>query len=657
MEHRLNSSPFRRIVVVSRTIARIPHLASFFPDSELLPLHAWSRNGVDAIAGWALKRSGRVARSLAALSGVPYLALEDGFVGASLPERSSAGRASLIVDPVGIYHDARAPSALERLLQTDGWISASLLREAEECIAFKKAHRLSKYNNAPDAALGPRTRRRILVLDQLRGDASIRGGLATPRRFSAMLAAAVAQAGDRDIWVKRHPVGGARRGCLDLAEHRSKIAGVLEDACDPISLFEQVDEVYTVSSLAGFEALLAGVPVRCFGLPFYAAWGATRDELNCSRRTKRRSVVEMFAAAYLNYSRYVDPLSGAPCALRTAMERLATLRAPDNAKSRHYACVRIEPWKREAIRGATGNRVSFHLTVRAAQRRARKTGGCVVVWASREPASLARRMREANLPLVRAEDGFIRSVGLGAQFHKASSFVFDEIGIYFDARRPSRLERILEETEFSASDLARAAQLRARIVAASVSKYNLPRSADNPFAFAQGKAAVLVVGQVENDASIRFSDGSVRTNLELLAAVRRDNPDAFIVYKAHPDVVAGRRRGRVRTADVLCHADAVADGLDISGYLASASVVHTMTSLSGFETLLRGKPVHVWGQPFYAGWGLTEDRLPIPRRRRRLTLDMLVAGALLHYPVYLDPGTRARCSPELLIDRICKVRQ
>ena len=33
--------------------------------------------------------------------------------------------------------------------------------------------------------------------------------------------------------------------------------------------------------------------------------------------------------------------------------------------------------------------------------------------------------------------------------------------------------------------------------------------------------------------------------------------------------------------------------------------VHTLTSLTGFEALLRGIEVHAYGGPFYAGWGLT----------------------------------------------------
>ncbi len=84
----------------------------------------------------------------------------------------------------------------------------------------------------------------------------------------------------------------------------------------------------------------------------------------------------------------------------------------------------------------------------------------------------------------------------------------------------------------------------------------------------------------------------------------------------------------------------------------AVDAVHVLTSLTGFEALLRGLPVATHGQPFFAGWGLTEDfGPPLPRRGRRLTLPELVAGVLILYPRYLDPVTELPCSPEVLLDR------
>jgi capsule polysaccharide export protein KpsC/LpsZ len=57
----------------------------------------------------------------------------------------------------------------------------------------------------------------------------------------------------------------------------------------------------------GFEALMAGKAVHCYGAPFYAGWGVTQDKLSIQGRTRRRSVEELFYFAYIESSRYYHP--------------------------------------------------------------------------------------------------------------------------------------------------------------------------------------------------------------------------------------------------------------------------------------------------------------------------------------------------------------
>ncbi len=85
--------------------------------------------------------------------------------------------------------------------------------------------------------------------------------------------------------------------------------------------------------------------------------------------------------------------------------------------------------------------------------------------------------------------------------------------------------------------------------------------------------------------------------------------------------------------------------------------VHVLTSLAGFEALLRGKTVTCYGQPFYVGWGLTHDLVPLTRRIRRLTLDELVAGALILYPTYVSRTTGKFTTPERALDELLHWRQ
>ena len=80
-----------------------------------------------------------------------------------------------------------------------------------------------------------------------------------------------------------------------------------------------------------------------------------------------------------------------------------------------------------------------------------------------------------------------------------------------------------------------------------------------------------------------------------------------------------------------------------------------MTSLTGFEALLRGIPVTTIGAPFYAGWGLTRDLGSVPARRLagpRPSLEALVHATLISYPRYRDPVTSLACPAEVICDRL-----
>jgi capsular polysaccharide export protein len=140
--------------------------------------------------------------------------------------------------------------------------------------------------------------------------------------------------------------------------------------------------------------------------------------------------------------------------------------------------------------------------------------------------------------------------------------------------------------------------------------------------------------------------GPIRTNLELLEAVRKERPEAFILYKEHPEVSSGNRPGRDERARAASLANFVLTRGGILSCIEACDEVHVLTSLAGFEALIRGKTVVCWGMPFFAGWHLTRDRIEFPRRGRPLSLDELVAGTLLIYPRYFHPSSGLECEPE-----------
>ncbi len=317
----------------------------------------------------------------------------------------------------------------------------------------------------------------------------------------------------------------------------------------------------------------------------------------------------------------------------------------------------VTSWKRTTLTafldGPNGPPV-FVSRPEDAAARAKRSSGQMVVWASRRTETAERAAREADVPLSRLEDGFLRSVGLGAAFIRPVSLVLDGAGVYYDPAGPSDLELILRERDIPEAMLARAAALRRRLVDEGATKYNVGAPAAR--VVPEGRFGVLVPGQVEDDASILRGAGAVRTNRALLAAARARRPDAFIVYKPHPDVVAGYRRGEAVDSECARIADAVVIDGSIAALYPQCRAIETMTSLSGFEGLLRGLEITTHGQPFYAGWGLTEDLAPQPRRGRPRTIEELVAAALILYPLYCDPVTLLPCGPETALDRILEQR-
>jgi capsular polysaccharide export protein len=332
--------------------------------------------------------------------------------------------------------------------------------------------------------------------------------------------------------------------------------------------------------------------------------------------------------------------------------------APQQANSGRgvAVCLGMSFWKRRRIAeflAAIDLNPIFLDSLDDAIAMATEKGGVLAVWAGREMPGLAAAARAADISVTRIEDGFLRSVGLGADFTQAVSIVVDRTGIYFDPTAPSDLETILNEAEFGPELVSRAQRLRRLVVSRGITKYNV--GAKLPvIASAHGRRRIFVPGQVEDDRSVTLGGAGTRSNLELLEAVRDRNPDAFILYKPHPDVDAGHRQGAVPDEGVRRFADGILRNVSTDAILAAIDEVHTLTSLAGFEALLRGRKVVVHGKAFYAGWGLTTDLAPPPRRRRALTLDELVAGVLILYPLYLDPVTRQRCDPETVIERFAE---
>ncbi len=613
---------------------------------EFLPPGVPPHRGIDGLAGWGIKGT---AMGEAARRGLPYLALEDGFLSTAGMGGRGDPNLSLSADRLGMHYDASRPSEIEQLIQDGPPLTAAEQADVRRLVEMMRGSNLGKYNAAPDVAEddpalaeGPP----VIVVDQIRGDKSVKAGGCGPETFERMLDAAIAENPGAKVIARVHPVEGrgSRRGHLrPLARERG--VEIYDRNVSWMSLARRAGRVYVATSLAGLEGLIAGAPVTCFGLPIYAGWGLTDDRRTCERRTARPTLDALVASIYLRYLRYLSPLDGEPCSGLDVARLLAARRRRDAETEGLTHVLGVHRWKDfhvEPFLKGRRSRLTYTMEPGEALKRQRDQGGRIVVWASREPADLEALCAAQGAQLVRMEDGFIRSVGLGANLAPPSSLVLDSRGIYYDPGRPSDLEHILQTADFPPELADQAAGLRSLIIRSGLSKYNVgaPEVAE---LFAGGRRRVLVPGQVANDASVVRGGGAIRDNLALLRAVRAARPDAFIVYKTHPDVEAGLRPGAIDSGEARQLADAIAYKASIASLLNQVHEVHTLTSLAGFEALMRELQVVTYGLPFYAGWGLTEDRELCQRRTRRLKLDELIAGSLILYPRYVHRPSLAPC--------------
>ncbi|MCL6284747.1 capsular polysaccharide biosynthesis protein [Ruegeria sp. 2012CJ41-6] len=588
----------------------------------------------DLVGIWGDSPTAHRGTSIAARRGAPLLRVEDSFLRSLHPGRHGEPPIGLNLDRSGVHFDAATRSDLEVLLTTHPLDDTALLNRARDAMARMRHQHLSKYC-ATDPTLPPPDPGYVLVVDQTRDDASVRASGGTDALFREMLVFAQEEHPGARVIIKTHPetAAGHRGGYYTQADANHRIS-LLDQPVSPWSLLEGAVGVYTLSSQLGFEAILAGHKPRIFGAPFYAGWGLTQDENPVPRRERRLTRAQLFAAAMILYPVWYDPFRDQLCELETALDGMEAQARAWRQDHRGWIASGMRLWKRPALRRAFGGhgKVSFAETRPPGDPRPR------MIWASKAGN---------ETDITRVEDGFLRSRGLGAELVPPLSLVTDASGIYYDPKRPSDLEDLIARREsLTDSERRRAERLVARLTADGVTKYNL--AGGRPELPAGHR--ILVPGQVEDDASILQGTEAVRTNLGLLQSVRAAHPDAILIYKPHPDVEAGLRVGRV---DATGLADLVTEHSDPAALLAQVDEVWTMTSLLGFEALLRGVKVTTLGAPFYAGWGLTDDLGPVPARRgARPDLMGLVHAVLIDYPRYRDPVTGLPCPVEVAVDRL-----
>lgn len=582
--------------------ARVKYCPPFYPSQ-----------GLDAVAGWGYKPSSKRAMAYAAKHNLPYWALEDGFLRSIGLGVHGHLEHSFIVDPVGVYYDATKPSLLENLIIHAPQDTDSLER-ANRCIEMLRQARLSKYNLAPDVSVfSQKAKSAVLVVDQTYGDTSVRLGMASATQFEEMLKAAIHDNPGAEVLVKVHPdvLAGKKKGYLhELAKVYS--CRLVAQEVNPWSLFERVSDVYVVTSQLGFEALLAGKRVHCFGIPFYAGWGLTQDRQQCDRRQQPRSLQQLFFAAYLQYCRYINPYTGERCAFEDTVALLSL-------QKQHLERLRgtwLLPKNQRTFLPRLNRVLGLAANIRIASD---GVSGCADKPALVNSYWLQDKSQASRVIKVQALDLFsvgpYKGVGYGLS---------NGIEVVNELLNKSDLLGLLNQYDLLPYERDVASGLYT--VYRRYLQQQISATYTCSFQFPKDRKVLLVVEDREQL--------SAEDELVLLNLIREANPTAYIIY-ARKDWNADKF--------AICPLPSVCDrGLaydDVLPFIQWVDEVHTHSSLIGFKALVLSVPVVTYSDAFYAGWGLTEDNMLSMKRARCLTLEELVYMLLIKYVTYHDPDT------------------
>ncbi|WP_434353646.1 hypothetical protein VH441_01080 [Psychrobacter sp. HD31] len=310
----------------------------------------------------------------------------------------------------------------------------------------------------------------------------------------------------------------------------------------------------------------------------------------------------------------------------------------------------VSQWKREYVRQFLPEYRLIYLSLNADLNRYNKVINflpkvCFIMWGRKVPQNISAYAIENNINIYHIEDGFIRSVGLGADKVAPVSLCLDKTGFYYDSSLPSDLENILNHYSFDADyELMKQAEEAINFIKKNkINKYN--HTQNNIAESLYGKKTrkrILVLGQVEDDQSVLFGCQEIITNLELIKIAIRENPNAQVIFKPHPDVLKGKRKEISDSLNTDIDVEVYHTNMSMFDALTGVDRVYTITSLGGFESLINGVPVTTLGAPFYSGWGLTDDRQHVDRRQRELSLLEVFAAAYILYPRYRINDTKRK---------------
>lgn len=392
----------------------------------------------------------------------------------------------------------------------------------------------------PDASpyklFTPGGRKRIVIIEQSRKTKlELRKVFAAEETFLQMVRDAKEQHPGAAFFLLQPPsvLSGKKKGYLKKFAQENGIQ-IISEQVSSFSILAQADEVYTVSAKIGIDAVLLGKTVHCYGMPYYAGWGLTKDKVICVRRNIKVKREELFAALCLFFTRYLHPITKEPSHFQAIVRLILLQRPPLFENKRFIACIHFDE-KQKAFFSKMYKHADIHF-MKEQQGIEAASNNRGMIYTAIEPTDQLKKDC-GNIPLV-----YVRPGSFDRLYNQQKL-----VSLSFEGGPYPPLEKILQIKSMTEHDLLRARLLRQFLLELSSFREHFDYEDVK-----EGQDVIVIIGNADlapkkMPESVSLQHG-ISGNLDkkgrpyhsfalplsddgkLIEYIRRQRPDAYIIY-------------------------------------------------------------------------------------------------------------------------------
>ena len=274
----------------------------------------------------------------------------------------------------------------------------------------------------------------------------------------------------------------------------------------------------------------------------------------------------------------------------------------------------------------------------------------------------------ANIPIISIEDTFLRSVfpcrtKCDKKFKDSIGYCINNY-LYFESNELTTIKELLSKPYAkNEKEIIAGKNIINQIISNKISKYNCQNFIGNTNVRSMYTNNIIVIDQAFADQSIVNSNANVETFKQMLIAAVRENPKNKVCVKVHPESMTGGRAGfytpeLIKEVEKLTNTKIykLTEPINPIILLQNARKIYTCSSGLGFEALMCNKPVVCFGAPFYAGFGLTDDRNSNTKFIQKIPIEYMAYIVFEKFSFFRHPITNVKMTTLEAINYIKQLR-